>query len=248
MKKLLLIATILGAMLQVQAQQVKPRSFLTDTVMGYPLGGTQSWGGITISNAASAPLGGYTNILSWNNSTTAPLVQGTNCPRLTWTNNNGIWVIPTNGVPGTLSGVSFVQGPDVTQLTRDLDLWLTTVGGTPVIQASNTWASDGNSYPLSPASISCRIIGDTGAATKLDLVFVGLPDGVNEVPDVAGPFPKFNWGIVPIAGTTVAITNFPAWKFAGCSKIRLRSATLTTSTAANIGVTIQALTLNGYVP
>lgn len=206
------------------------------------------YGGITISNAASAPLGGLTNVDSWNNSTTAPIQQGTNCPRLTWTNSSGIWVIPTNGVPGTLAGVSFKQGPNRDDLLVDIDLPVIPSGGIPIINASNTWASDNNSYPLSPYSLSCRIFGDTGAATKLDFVVVGLPDGVNEIPDVAGPFPKFNWGVVPIAGTTVCMTNFPLYKFVGCKKIRLRSATLTTATAANIGVTIQALTFNGPRP
>lgn len=254
--KILLIFGLVAA-LSANAIEFKAQSFLAPNVLG-PYNVTNAacancytqaqWAGITVSNAASAPLGGLTNLLSWNNSTTAPLIQGTNGPVLTWTNFQGLWVIPTNGAPGTTTGIKWSQGPDKTVLLQDIDLPVMPNGAPPIIVTTNNFVGDGNAYALSPYSISCRLFGAASAATKIDFVFVGLPDGVNEVPDVAGPFPKFNWGVVPIAGNHVALTNFPIWKFAGCKKVRLRSATITTATAANIGVTIQSLTLNGPVP
>jgi hypothetical protein len=255
--KTILSLTLALASFTASALEFKTTSFLNPGVFGpYQVTNaacancyTQAlYGGITVSNAAAAPLGSLTNLSSWNNSTTAPINQGTNGPRLTWTNHNGTWVIPTNGTPGTLAGVSFSQGPDRTPLLQDIDLPLLGTGNTPLIITTNNFAGDGTAYALSPFSLNVRLFGDSGAATGLNMIFVGLPDGTNEVPDVAGPFPKFVWGVVPIVGTTVCTTNFPIWKFAGCKKIRLRSATLTTTTAASIGVTIQALNFNGPQP
>lgn len=239
----------LFAAVAATAQPFQSRSFLVSAVSGYLSNGTNNWGGITVSNAASAPLGGLTNILSWNNSATAPLVQGTNGPRLTWTNASGIWVIPTNGVPGTVTGISFVQGPDTTQLLQDVQLWTDRNGQLGIIPVTNNWDGTVSSAPVTPMTLSCRISGDTGAATALNLTFVGLPDGTNEpTTSVSGPNMTFVWGITPISGPLVVTTNLPLWKFAGCKAIRLRTATLTTTTAANIGVTIQSLRLNGFIP
>ena len=247
--KNLLIGGLLLAALAAGAQPFQSRSFLLPYVAGFSSSGTQAWGGITISNAAAAPLGGFTNLLSWNNSTTAPLVQGTNCPNLTWTNNSGIWVIPTNGVPGTVTGIQFLQGPDSTALVQDVSLWTDRNGQIPITITTNNWTGDNVAYPLSGVNLVCRTFGAASAATTLNLTFVGLPDGTNEpTTSVSGAAPVFVWGITPIAGAQVLTTNFPIWKFAGCSKVRLRTAVLTTTSAANIGVTIQSLRLNGYVP
>lgn len=247
--KNILIAVGLFAAVAASAQPFQSRSFLLPYVAGYSSGGTNNWGGITITNAAAAPLGGFTNILSWNNSTTAPLVQGTNCPNLTWTNNSGIWVIPTNGVPGTVTGVQFLQGPDATQLVQDVPLWTDRNGQLGILSVTNNWDGTVTSAPISPITLSCRTYGAASAATALNLIFVGLPDGTNEpTTSVSGPNMTFVWGITPIAGAQVVTTNLPLWKFAGCKAIRLRSATLTTTSAANIGVTIQSLRLNGFVP
>jgi len=237
MKKFILSLTLITAT-AATAQPFQTRSFFLASQVR----------SITISNAASAPLGGFTNINSWNNSTTAPLVGGTNGPNLTWTNAAGIWVIPTNGVPGTVTGISFVQGPDTTLLTQDIPLWTDRNGQNMFSTPTNNWAGDGVVYTVSPVTLSARIFGAASAATALNLTFVGLPDGTNEVTSVSGPAPVFVWGLLPIAGANVTYTNFPLWKFAGCKAVRLKTATLTTATAANIGVTIQSLQLNGFVP
>ena len=204
------------------------------------------YGGVKITNAAAAPLGGYTNLNSWLSTANGTLV-GTNALNLSWTNFNGIKVITTNATPGTVSGLAFVTN-DFTTLFRDVPLWVDRNGQMPLTISTNNWTGDGTAYPLSPASLSIRMAGDASAATTLNLIFVGIPDGVNEPTQTTTGPPVFQWGVVPAPGIVIVSTNFPAWRFAGCSKLRLRSATLTTATAANIGVTIQALNLNGFIP
>jgi hypothetical protein len=197
---------------------------------------------ITITNAAAAPLGGFTNTLSWSYGG----VQATNNINLTWTNASGTWVIPTNNTPGSVTGISFVTN-NSTKLAVDLPLWVGANGTVPITVTTNNFAGDATAYALTPASISCRVVGAASAANTLNLIFVGLPDGTNEPSSATvGAIPAFQWGITVASGTTVVSTNLPMWKFAGCGKIRLRSATLTTTTAANIGVAITDLNLNGF--
>lgn len=237
-KNIIIGGLALFAALAVEAQPFQTRSFFASGIAG-----------ITVSNAAAAPLGGFTNINSWNNSTTAPFIGGTNAPVLTWTNSAGIWVIPTNGVPGTVSGIQFVQGPDSTALVVDLPLYTDRNGQMTVFNPTNNWAGDTTAYAVSPISLSAKFWGAASAGTALNLTFVGLPDGTNEVTSVAGgQAPQFVWGLTPISGYNVATTNFPIWKFAGCKTVRLKTMTLTTSTGANIGVTVTSLRLNGFIP
>lgn len=255
MRKLLVV---LGLVLATSAfgQPFRALSFLSDTVSGYIATNaacancySQSFAGFTVTNAAAAPLGGYTNIYSWGYNG----VTGTNSRPLTWTNNFGVWVIPTNGVPATddysrTNKIQYVTN-DSTPLTRDVPLWVDRNGQLPITVISNadfTIPGTMGAAMFSPATLSCTLFGAASAATKLNLIFVGLPDGVHE-PTATGAL-TFEWGIVPAAGTITISTNFPFWKFAGCGAVRLRSAALTTTTAANIGVTIQSLTLNGFVP
>lgn len=203
---------------------------------------TALYGGLKITNGASAPLGGFTNTLSL----TAGANQ-TNASSLSWTNHNGIYVIVTNNVPGTVSGLSFVTN-DNTPLVQDIDLPVGPLGQTLGFQVATNTNVGWGELTLSPHTLSIRCFGDASAATTLNLVFAGLPDGVNEVTGANGTVNTFQWGVVPISGTLVVSTNFPIWRFAGCKKLRLRSATLSTATAANIGVTIQALNFNGIQP
>jgi hypothetical protein len=241
MKKLISILGTLAVLGTAGAQNFKSYEFLNDSV--YLIGTNGSFAGFTVTNAASAPLGGYTNINSWNSDS---LIHGTNMLLVTWTNINGIWVIPTNNTPLTsVAGVQFVTN-DVTQLTKDIPLWLDKEARLPLQVFTNTFAGDANTYPISPMTLSCRIFGAASFSSgSLNLNFVGLPDGTNEITTMT---PTFQWGISAAAGTTVTYTNFPIWKFAGCGKIRLRSAVITTTSAANIGCTIQDLRLNGFVP
>lgn len=259
------ILTILGlvAALSANAVEFKVQSFLAPHVLG-PYSVTNAacascftqatYAGISITNAASGSLGGLTNLLSWNNSTTAPINQATNSIPLSWTNNLGIWERPTNGVAGAgVSGfITWKQGPDRTVLLQDIDIPVMPSGGIPVVVPTNNWDGTVTSYPLSPFSLSVRLFGDTGAGFgggNMNFFFVGLPDGVNEVPSVAGDTgPRFTWGVPQIVGNNVATTNFPIWKFVGCKKIRLQCAFLANTSSNNATMTIQSLTFNGPVP
>lgn len=268
-KKLITGLGIALAVLSAQAQNWGSRSFLSDGVLYQQVTNaacascySNTWAGITVTNGAAAPLGGYTNIKSFSYGGT---VVGTNCPTLTWTNSSGIWVIPTNGVPGTVSGILFKQGPDSTELTKDLPLWIDREGRVPTVVLTNNWLGDANAYNISPIAIQARIFGAASAATKIDLIFIGCNEDTlfsatsSAVPSGTPPVdgastvtttqaPCFQWGIVPAAGTIVISTNLPVWKFAGYKYIRLRSASLATTTAANIAVTIQDLRLVGAQP
>lgn len=253
MKKLLFVVGVMTAV-AVSGQNFRSASFLNDNVGPIVSGTSVTYGGITISNAAAAPFGGFTNLLSYGYNG----IQATNPYILSWTNTgNQVWVIPTNQPPTNASGIYtnptgiyFAGIVDYTTLAKDVTLWSTPQGTLPVTVTTNTWVGDASAYPASDMILCCRFWGAASAATKMNLIFVGVPDGVNEpsaTTTTAVP-PAFEWGIVPSSGTSVVVTNFPIWKFAGCKAVRLRSATLTTTTAANIGVTIQSLTLNGFVP
>lgn len=252
MKKFILALVLgIGIAASSQGQQFRSFPFLAPPVSGgYNVTNAScalcytsaSWAGIVITNAASGTLGGFTNILSFG----AP---GTNTFPMTWTNHYGLWVIPTNGAitVANTAGLMLTTN-DSTQLVNDIPLWTDREGRTLVTVTTNNWQGDGTAYAISPATLSCRISGAASAANTLNLIFVGLPDGTNEMSGAATAIPSFQWGITAAAGVTVVSTNFPTWKFAGCGKIRLRSATLTTTTAANIAVTLQDLRLNGFPP
>lgn len=237
MKKFLILTVVLASTLVGKAQQFQAEQFLSDTVAG-----------ITISNAAAAPFGGFTNIASWLSTANSTLV-GTNALNLTWTNSQGIWVIPTNAALGTVSGIAFVTN-NSSALVRDVPLWTDKNGMVMFGNTVTNTVAAGGEYGVSysPQTLSIKMWGAASAATALNLIFVGLADGVNEQTGANGAPLTFQWGVVPAAGTVVVSTNFPSWKFAGCKTLRLRSASLTTTTAANIGVTIQSLSLNGFKP
>lgn len=250
MKKLLLttIASVVLAVSAFAQAQFRNYSFLSSEFGPYQTTNaacsvcytTAPFGGIIVTQAAAAPFGGFTNLLS-------PAAYGTNTYQLNWTNHNGVWVIPTNAAnpnANTTAGVMVVTNNN-TMLVQDIPLWVDRDGRMPVTVTTNTWLSDGNAFAVSPVALNCRIWGAASAANTLNLIFVPLYDGTNEC---TGATPSFQWGITAAAGTTVVSTNFPIWKFAGAGKIRLRSATLTTTAAANIGVTIQSLSLSGFVP
>lgn len=231
MKKLLVAIGLATALVMpAVGQNFAARTFFADNVRS-----------ITVSNAAAAPFGGLTNINSWLSTANGSLV-GTNALILTWTNGSGTWVIPTNNVPGTVTGISFVTN-NSTALLQDVSLYGDRNGQLLSMVVSN----DGATF-ISPQNISVKLYGAASASGTLNLIFVGLPDGTNEVTGANGTPATFQWGVTPAAGYSTQTTNFPSWKFAGCGKIRLRSASLTTSSAANIGVSILGITLDGYVP
>jgi len=242
MKKLLLVASLIGlTSMATFGQSFQARQFVAPGITTF-----------MVTNAAAAPLGGYTNLLSPINLATNILVtnaaawsfNNTNTIKQTWTNSQGIWVIPTNGVIAATNpvGIMFVTN-NTTPLTVDVSLYSDRNGqGIWGVVSNDTRTFQGNQ------TISCTTWGDASAATTLNFIFVGLPDGQNEVTGANGTPQTWQWGYVPAPGLTTSVTNFPSYLFAGCSKVRLRSATLTTTTAANIGVSIKSLTLNGFVP
>lgn len=260
MKKLLLSIALSMATLSLFAQgtttpQGHVFQFLSDFIATNSLAAATSaapvYGGLTITNAAAAPLGGYTNIKTL--ASQSGVVPGTNSLNLTWTNSLGVWVIPTNNVPGTVTGIQFVwstnTGPD---LTKDVPLWSDREGRIPMTVITNGAYNEAtinmDTKSISSATMACRFWGAASAANTLNLIFEGVPDGYNGVTGANGTPSVWQWGITAAAGVNVVTTNFPMWRFAGCKAIRLRSGTLTTTTAANIGVTIQSLTLTGFPP
>lgn len=270
MKKLLLIlGTALLAVSSAHAVSWANESFLNpqNAYGGYQqtnAAGTNSinytnaqYGGITITNGAAAPLGGYTNVWSFGY-----YGQGnTNSLSLTWTNAYGKWVIPTNNTPGTVAGITFIRTPEQTPLTQDVPLWTTTTAG------MNTWgqyaiytnsvlsgsggatAANAELSMVGDRVLTCRTYGAASASGTLNLIFVGVyNDREEESSTTVGNVAGFQWGIAAASGVSVTRTNFPIWRFVGCKAVRLRSATLTTATGANIGVTIQDLRMTGWVP
>jgi hypothetical protein len=260
MKKILLLLSLATT---AYAVDFKPLPFLNPSVFGpYMVTNaacstcyTQAfYGGITVgfTNATFAGnvSGGFTNINSWLSAANGALV-GTNAIGLTWTNHNGIWVLPTNNTPGAVSGLLFVTN-DASPLVQDIpnpipsevnQSTLFSIGSTNGVGLS---AANLDQVLVSPYTISVRLWGASSGsqAGTLNFIFVGLPDGVNE--PTSGN--TWQWGVTPAAGNVVIATNFPAWRFIGCSKIRLRSVTPTTYGGATQVNTIQSLTLNGPIP
>lgn len=208
---------------------------------------------LVVTNAAAAPFGGYTNVaspsnLGYNGGVVA--AGGTNSFNLTYTNALGTWIRVTNNTPyqvafGTnIAGMYWVTN-DTTQVAVDVQLPTMANASLNALVVSN----DGASF-ITPFTLSITSYGDTSASGTLNLIFVGVPDGIHEEWTTALPaVPNiFQWGVSNQPGTFTYATNLPIQKFAGCKSIRLRSATITTTTAANIGDAIQSLTLNGPVP
>lgn len=199
---------------------------------------------ITVSNANAAPFGSFTNVLSWSYNG----IQTTNTYCSFWTNVAGTKVFPTNNVAGTdPSGIHFVFG-DTTPLFLDVPLWVDAQGRLPFTIMTNggpttTWL---DTYAYSPMAVSMSFTGDASVSGAMNVIFVGVPDGTNEVNSTVNPA-LFQWGVTTAAGSVVISTNFPIWKFTGCKSVRVRSITGVAGAAAS-GVTIYSLKLNGFVP
>lgn len=206
---------------------------------------------VTVSNAAAAPFGGFTNVNSFANlgyeyinGVAAIGNGGTNSWNLSWTNSSGVWVRPTNNTPQSVAGVYNGVTNDATALFLDVTLPLDRNG-----QLLSTVVSNDGATFISPYTLTIKSYGDTAAAGTLNLIFTGVSDGTNEDYTTALPaVTVFQWGVSNQPGIYIWRTNFPMYKFAGCQKLRLRSAAITTTTAASIGDTILSLSLNGPVP
>lgn len=223
-----IVLGFLACVLSVGAQNFSSRSFISPLITS-----------ITVSNAASGALGYVTNLSSTGSS-------GTNSLNLSWTNYTGTWVIPTNNVPGSVTGISFVTN-DSTALLADVPLWANRNGdGFP--QATNNAAL----AALSPMNVCIKVSGASGATGgNLNFAFIGIPDGVNEptTGTVGSGGPIWTVGVTPNTTSTVVIyTNVPYNTFLGCKAIRLQTIKSAITSAANIGVTVQQCTLNGFVP
>jgi len=229
MKKLLLLTALVGLVIGAEAQSFQARSFINPTIAS-----------ITVSNAASGALGYVTNVLSTG-------AMGTNSLNLTWTNAAGTWVIVTNGVPATAtSAISFVTN-DSTALLVDVPLY-SDRNGAGFAQVTNTATLSA----LSPLNVMFKVSGASGSTgANINFVFVGVPDGVNEVTTgtVGSGSPTWTVGITPNTTSTVVVyTNVPMASFVGCKALRLQTIKSAITSAANIGTTVQAVSLNGFVP
>jgi len=220
---------LLGALaVTTSAQNFGSRSFLNPLITS-----------VTVSNAASGALGYYTNLTSVG-------ASGTNSLNLSWTNSSGIWVITTNNVPATVTGISFVTN-DTTQLFVDVPLYTDRNAASPA-QATNTLSL----APVSGLNVAITVSGASGATgANLNLAFIGIPDGTNEptTGTVGSGGPIWTVGITPNTTSTVTIyTNVPTASFAGCKYIRVQTIKSAITSAANIGVTVKGLSLNGFIP
>lgn len=167
-------------------------------------------------------------------------VQGTNGLNLMWTNSTGTLVICTNGSPtnivSTNGNVSLVTN-DTTILTVDAMSWVDKNGQLLL-------SSPGNS----PRSISITAVCGASLATVTDFVFVGVPNGTDEVYNTSGA--TFDAQFQPTTGKlSTQVFGFPEATFQGCDKIRLRSATIAgAAVAGGNTLTVYKIQLNGFVP
>lgn len=218
MKKLLLIGSLIAATCVSNAAVFQSYSFLQDTVATNA--GAGGLGGIVITNTGTAPLGGYTNVKS---SSYSMVIPGTNAMGLTWTNNNGVWVIVTNAAgPTSLTSavgptnlaIKWLLSPESADLTKDIPLPPLETGGTPFAVypgfATNSTFPGSATVALAEnamfgnCTLSCRIFGHLNAgevAEKLNLIFVGVPSGINGADEPSSltqtAIPAFQWGITP---------------------------------------------------
>lgn len=177
---------------------------------------------ITVSNNFQ-----YTNLVS------QPVVSNastTNIVGLIWTNLLGNQVI---------AGVA-----DTTQLTVDAPLW-SDRNGNPILVMSGytngTWlgAESGMTMNIHLAG------GGSGANSAVNFTFAPVFDGVHEA-TASGD----RWTVGVTASTTSAVnvsTNVPMWKWPGCKLLRLETI-VNTDTDASSQVTVDGLSLNGFVP
>jgi len=228
-KILKFVGLLLGVLaLNVEAQNFQSRSFINPLITS-----------IVVSNGASGSLGAYTNVLSIG-------ASGTNALNLTWTNSSGIWVIPTNNVPATVTGISFVTN-DSTQLTVDVPLYPNREAS-PFPQATNT----ASQTALSGCNVCIRLTGASGTTgANINFAFIGIPDGTNEptTGTVGSGSPIWTVGVTPSTTSTVVVyTNVPMNTFAGCKYIRLQSIRNAVTAAASDQAIVQAVNFNGFVP
>lgn len=234
MKKTLLMLGLLATTVSAETYQFKSLSFLNEA----------SVRSLVVSNLTSAPLGGFTNILSWG----YPGIQTTNPAFGIWTNANGTRVVPTNNSALATDpvGTHFVYG-DTTQLFLDVPLWVSGNGLAPFTLVTNSptalWTDQ---ITYSPMSVSMSYIGGASVSGTMNLVFIGIPDGTNE-PNNAVSLPTWQWGATTAVGAGTITTNFPVWRFLGCKTVRVKSITGVAAAAAS-DFTITSLKLNGYVP
>ncbi len=175
---------------------------------------------ITVTNLKQ-----YTNIFS-------PNLAGvtTNVVGLTYTNLIGSQVVVAAG--------------DSTALTVDVPLWSDRNGLVPFSYAPD--ATNIIGFLRSAMTINVHILsGGSGANSAVNLTFVPLPDGIHES-TLSGD--AFVFAITANTTSEVDIsTNCPIHNWAGYKTLRLKKI-VNTDTDASSQVTIDSITLNGFVP
>lgn len=168
----------------------------------------------------------YTNIISPNLGGTTTNIVG-----LIWTNFSGAQV-----VAGT---------NDTTQLTTDVSLWGDRDGMPPLMFIAPTNQAYASGY-LGTWNIAVHILsGGSGANSAVNFTIVPVPDGVHES-TISGD--QFSFGVTAVTTSEVTLfTNAPAYKWAGCKSIRLKTA-VNTDTDASSQVVVDSVTLNGFIP
>ena len=170
-----------------------------------------------------------TNLCNPTNLATASSA-GTNVVGLTYTNN----------------GVRFVaDGTNQTRVNpfRDVSLWALRDG-------SGAWSTGATNatgilYNMSYATVSVTMTSGSGADSAIPFVVTPVYDGVNEATVAAE---EWTFAFTPTASSTQTFsTNAPLYRWPGASKLRIRRAVNSDTTAAG-HVIVKALNLNGFPP
>jgi hypothetical protein len=167
---------------------------------------------------------GVTNLLS------TALNVTTNAPGIVWTNSFGV----SNNV----------AAGDTTQFFQDVPLWSDRDGNIPIRFPGYT--NGVYDVPISAATVQIDIArGGSGANSAVNFTFVPVCDGTYEA-TASG----VAWIVGVTANTTSRVTvftNAPLYLWPGCKMLRLKTIT-NADTDASSQVTVDSVTLNGFVP
>jgi hypothetical protein len=160
---------------------------------------------------------------------------GTNVDNALYTNNFGTRVVVGSSAGRTVN------------VFQDVPLWTDRNGSwnSPVYAMTSETNDTLQAFGPSYANISVTFFGGTGANTAAELVFVPVPDGVNESTETAD---RFTFAITPAGATVKTVyTNVPMHKYIGCKALRCLYIK-PGDTDASSQLIITDLKLNGFVP
>lgn len=161
-------------------------------------------------------------------------------PNLAGVTTNVVGLIYTNLIGSQV----VVAAGDSTSLTVDVPLWSDRNGNVPFAYMPD--ATNLTGLARSAMTINVHILsGGSGANSAVNLTFVPLPDGVHESTLASD---AFTFGVTANTTSEVDIsTNVPMWNWAGYKSVRLKKA-INSDTDASSQVTIDSITLDGFVP